>query len=149
MSDTGNVGSHTYPTPAGNIKKNGYVVLKGFPCKVVDVSISKTGKHGHAKAHIIGIDIFTSKKYEDISTTSHNMQVPNVERYEYQVTDVTKDGYVALMDEEGNVREDLKLPEGDLGKEIKEKFDDGDDLDVVVLSAMGNDQIMEYKLSKK
>ena len=149
MTDTGNVGSHTYPTAAGNIKKNGYVILKGFPCKVVDVSISKTGKHGHAKAHIVGLDIFTAKKYEDISTTSHNMQVPNVDRYEYQLTDINKEGYVAIMDEEGNVREDLRLPEGELGETIKEKFEEGSELDVVVLSAMGHDQIMDFKVTSK
>ena len=45
MAETGNVGSHTYPTAAGNIKKNGFVVLKGFPCKVMDVSISKVIKN--------------------------------------------------------------------------------------------------------
>ena len=145
MSDTGNVGSHTYPTPAGNVKKNAYVLLKNFPCKVVDVSISKTGKHGHAKAHIVGVDIFTGKKYEDISTTSHNMLVPNVDRAEYQLTDITKDNYVALMNEEGTVREDLKLPEGEIGDKIRKAFGEGLDVDVVVLSAMGHDQIMDFK----
>eukprot|EP01091_Cochliopodium_minus_P004134 TRINITY_DN1404_c0_g1_i1.p2 TRINITY_DN1404_c0_g1~~TRINITY_DN1404_c0_g1_i1.p2 ORF type:complete len:150 (-),score=49.72 TRINITY_DN1404_c0_g1_i1:88-537(-) len=149
MTDTGNVGSYTYPTSAGNIKKNGYVVIKDRPCKVVDVTVSKTGKHGHAKAHIVALDIFTSKKLEEISTTSHNMQVPNVDRYEYQLTDITKEGYVAIMDEEGNVREDLKLPEGELGDDIRNKFDDGADLDVIVLSAMGHDQIMDYKVTNK
>jgi len=40
-------------------------MLKGFPCKVVDYSTSKAGKHGHAKATIVGVDIFTGnyKKY--------------------------------------------------------------------------------------
>ena len=57
-------------------------MLKGHPCKVVDYSTSKTGKHGHAKAHIIGIDIFTGKKHEDLCPTSHNMSVPNVTKTE-------------------------------------------------------------------
>ena len=43
--------SLTYPAQAGTIKKGSHVLLKGKPCKVVDVSTSKTGKHGHAKAH--------------------------------------------------------------------------------------------------
>ena len=29
--------------------------------RCVEVSTSKTGKHGHAKAHIVAIDIFTGK----------------------------------------------------------------------------------------
>jgi translation elongation factor P/translation initiation factor 5A len=32
------------------------------PCKVSDVSSSKTGKHGHAKCHFVAIDIFNGKK---------------------------------------------------------------------------------------
>ena len=38
-------------------------MLKGFPCKVIEYITSKTGKHGHAKAKITGLDIFTGKKY--------------------------------------------------------------------------------------
>merc|ERR1712195_133781 len=54
--------STTYPLEAGQIRKGGYIVVKGRPCKVVDVSTSKTGKHGHAKCHFVTIDIFTGKK---------------------------------------------------------------------------------------
>jgi len=39
--------SETIPMEAGQIKKGGYICIKGRPCKVVSVSTSKTGKHGH------------------------------------------------------------------------------------------------------
>eukprot|EP00493_Phyllostaurus_siculus_P002912 UN02925 len=48
------------------LRKNGHVVIKNRPCKIVEMSTSKTGKHGHAKVHMVGIDILTGKKYEDI-----------------------------------------------------------------------------------
>lgn len=67
------------------LRKNGFVVIKGRPCKIVDMSTSKTGKHGHAKVHLVAIDIFTSKKYEDLSPSTHNMDVPHVTRREYQL----------------------------------------------------------------
>lgn len=70
--------SDTVPTAAGSIKKGGYCMLKGFPCKVTDYSTAKPGKHGSAKATIVGIDIFTNKKIEDTAPTSATMQVPNV-----------------------------------------------------------------------
>lgn len=61
------------------------IVLKARPCKIVDMSTSKTGKHGHAKVHLVGLDIFSGKKYEDICPSTHNMDVPFVKREDYQV----------------------------------------------------------------
>merc|ERR1719337_217753 len=48
--------SLTYPQQAGDLKKGGYVMIKEHPCKIVELSSSKTGKHGHAKVHFVGID---------------------------------------------------------------------------------------------
>uniref|UniRef100_A0A8B9Z166 Translation initiation factor 5A C-terminal domain-containing protein n=1 Tax=Buteo japonicus TaxID=224669 RepID=A0A8B9Z166_9AVES len=43
-----------------------------------------------------------------------------------------QDGYLSLLTESGEVREDLKLPEGDLGKEIEGKFNANEDVQVSI-----------------
>ncbi|KAH7815450.1 Translation initiation factor 5A [Monocercomonoides exilis] len=137
--------SHCHPMAAGDIKKGGYIAMKGRPAKVVETSTSKTGKHGHAKMHIVAIDIFNGKKYEELHPTSHNVPVPDIERAEYSLVDVQDDGFVSLMLESGATREDLKLPEGEVGENLKQAFDDGKDLLVSTIKAMGIEQIMSFK----
>lgn len=101
--------SATFPMQCSALRKNGFVVIKGRPCKIVEMSTSKTGKHGHAKVHLVGLDIFTGKKCEDICPSTHNMQVPNVTRKEMEVLDLSEDDYFSLMDDGGDIRHDLKL----------------------------------------
>ncbi|XP_042390149.1 eukaryotic translation initiation factor 5A-2-like isoform X1 [Zingiber officinale] len=138
--------SKTYPQQAGTIRKNGYIVIKGRPCKVVEVSTSKTGKHGHAKCHFVAIDIFNAKKLEDIVPSSHNCDVPHVNRTDYQLIDISEDGFLSLLTETGNTKDDLRLPtDENLVTQIKDGFAEGKDLVVSVMSAMGEEQICALK----
>ncbi|KAG0612810.1 hypothetical protein M758_6G053900 [Ceratodon purpureus] len=130
--------SKTFPQQAGTIRKGAHLVIKGRPCKVVDVSTSKTGKHGHAKCHFVAIDIFTGKKLEDIVPSSHNCDVPEVVRTDYQLIDISEDGFTSLLTDSGDTKDDLRLPTDDaLLKQLKEGFTDGKDLVVTVMSVMG------------
>ena len=55
------------------------------------------------------------------------------------------DDYLSLMDDNGDTREDLKLPEGDLGKEISTKFDNDENFLVTVLKAMDEEAVIATK----
>ena len=43
-----------------------YGFVAGRPCKIVEMSTSKTGKHGHAKVHLVALDIFTGMVSDSI-----------------------------------------------------------------------------------
>jgi translation initiation factor 5A len=148
VADAGS--SLTYPMQVGALRKNGHAMIKEKPCKIVDISTSKTGKHGSAKANYTGIDIFTGKKYEDCHPTSHNIDVPRVTRLEYQLLNL--DGSrVSLLTDSGDTKDDLDLPkdsEGSLdevAKSIQSAFDDGKTIMVSVISAVGQEKIVAMK----
>ena len=47
---TGDAGaSSSSPMQCSALHENSFLVLKGEPSKVIEMSTSKTGKHGHAK----------------------------------------------------------------------------------------------------
>ncbi|KAJ2897607.1 translation initiation factor eIF5A [Coemansia aciculifera] len=140
--------SATYPLQCSALRKNAFVVMKGRPCKVIDMSTSKTGKHGHAKVNYTGIDIFNGRKYEDMSPSTHNVDVPNVSRAEFTVIDVAED-FLSLMDDAGEMKEDVKVPEGELGDKIRVEFAEGKELLVTILKAMGEEAAISYKEAPK
>ncbi len=50
-------------------------MLKGFPCKVVETAVAHPGKHGHSKIHFVGLNVFTGRKYEDITPSQDMIEV--------------------------------------------------------------------------
>mmetsp|Transcript_7974 Transcript_7974/g.18468 ORF Transcript_7974/g.18468 Transcript_7974/m.18468 type:complete len:161 (-) Transcript_7974:273-755(-) len=139
--------SATIPMEAGQIKKGGFIMIKGKPCKVLSISVSKTGKHGHAKCNFVATDIFTGKKYEDMIPSTHGTTVPLVNRSEWEVIDIDGEE-LTLMDEGGNQKTDLNLPthpEG-LGEEIRDAWNGGENsVMVTVQAAVGIEQVIAYK----
>ena len=67
----------------------------------------------------------------------------------FKVVDIDNDGYVSMMDDSSDVRSDVKLPEGDLGVEIRAKFEGGEGVKVTVLQALGEEAIMSYKIEQE
>ena len=120
--------------------------------QVIDISTSKTGKHGHAKCKFVALDIFTGAKKEDMQPSSHNSEIPNVARKEFSLLDIDDEGYLSLMADDGTTKDDLKLPQGSddsnkLAEEIEKEFKAEKDLVLTVLSAMGEEMVSAFKIS--
>lgn len=123
------------------------MMIKGKPCKVLSISVSKTGKHGHAKCNFTAVDIFTGKKLEDMIPSTHGTTVPIVNRADWEIIDIDGDE-LTLMDEGGNQKTDLNLPTypEKMADEIREAWNDGENtVQVTVQSAVGIEQVIQWK----
>jgi len=143
------VGDLAHPQQAGSLKVHQFVLMKSrYPCKVVEMVKSKTGKHGSTKVHFTGLDIFTGNKHEDILPSSQVVLVPDVEKFDLPLISIDDEDFLSLLEQDGNTRNDLRLPETALGDSIKEKYDQGEVLLITLLSSMGTELIVDFKFSK-
>jgi translation initiation factor 5A len=95
---------------AGSIKKGRFIIIDGEPCKVVNVDVSKTGKHGHAKARIEGFGVFDNSRHTLLTPTHDKVEVPVIEKKPAQVLSVS--GKTAqLMDLTSYETFDIPIPE--------------------------------------
>merc|ERR1712057_67506 len=143
---------------AGQIRAGGYIMIKGKPCKVKNVSVSKTGKHGHAKCKFAATDIFTGATCEELCPATHGIDVPFVTKKDWQIQGLQDETYVLIMDDEGEMREDLQLPDqtyktdddtktSGLIKEYCQMVDEGASIDIfcTVLAAVGQEKIVDVR----
>lgn len=63
-----------------------------------------------------------------------------------QLIDISEDGFCSLL-LNGDTKDDLRLPEGDLGNDIRTAFDEGRETLVQVVSAMGEEHILGFKVA--
>ncbi len=142
----------TIPVKASTIKIGDHAMLKARPCKIIQRSVSKTGKHGHAKIHFVGVDVFTQRKYEDICPTTHTMQKPILSKKEYELIDIDANdmNMMCLLDTQGKTKENVRLPEDGLGDGIAMAFqafaDDDNKVVLVTVLTWGEEEaVIDFK----
>ncbi len=92
-----------------SLKKGSYIIIDGVACTVSDISISRPGKHGHAKANIMGVGMIDGKK-RNMVTGDHEVEAPVIGKKNAQV--LTVSGNMAnVMDSENYETFDLEIPE--------------------------------------
>ena len=73
------------------------MIIDGEPCHIVDITKSKPGKHGSAKARIVAIGVFDDQKRQFVKPVDLNAEVPLIDKRPGQVFAVTPNG-VQIMD---------------------------------------------------
>ncbi|MFW3146556.1 MAG: translation initiation factor IF-5A [Thermoplasmatota archaeon] len=115
------------------LKVNRYVVIDDEPCKIIELTTSKPGKHGEAKARIVAIGIFTGNKRSMVAPVTHKVQVPMIEKRTAQVVSI-QGTEAQLMDMETFEMFNIEIPE-----EFRETIEAGQEISYQ--EAMGKRQI--------
>lgn len=138
-------------TQSINIQIGECILIENHPCKISAKTTSKTGKHGGCKIHFTGSDIFTGKKYITTISSTENVEVPEIVRTEYQLIDINNENppFLTLLSVSGETKEDLILPDNNLGKNINEDFkNSSENILVTVLKSMNSEMIISHRINK-
>ncbi|XP_018494503.1 eukaryotic translation initiation factor 5A [Galendromus occidentalis] len=129
-------------TVCSSLCKDGFVNLHGRPCKIIELTQSDSGD-----VHIIGADIFNSERCEQVIPSTNTVQVPNIKRRDYKLVDIGRDGFVCMMNEEGTVIDDIRLPsDEDLANRLREDLKkDTPTLTITTVAANGKEMIVSCR----
>jgi len=85
-----------FPLQASLCRKGVCVIMKDNPCKVSELKISKTGKHGSSKANMVGYDVITNRKYQETVPGHATMFGFEMKKFEYEVVDIVGSQITAM-----------------------------------------------------
>jgi translation initiation factor 5A len=127
------------PVDLGSLKDGSYIIIDGEACRIVEYDKSKPGKHGAAKARVVGIGVFDSVKRSLVLPVSTNVEVPLIEKKSGQVVSADPTN-VQIMDLETFETIDVPVP---TDPEIKSKIVSG--AEVEYWQVLGRRKIMRVK----
>jgi len=97
-------------TSANTLKKGSYLLVDGAACRVVDIQVSRPGKHGHAKMRVSAVGLIDKRKREVVIPGHDNVEVPIIDKKTAQVLSV-QGSTANVMDSETYETFDLKIPD--------------------------------------
>ncbi len=123
------------------IKIGKYIIIDGEPCRVVSFTTAKTGKHGHAKANVIGIGLFDNQKRSLVAPTDAKIEFPMIERKAGQVLSIMGDT-VQIMDLLSYETFETTLPDKE---ELEGNKDIIESAEVEYIQTLGRRKIMRVR----
>jgi len=127
------------PVDVGSLKVGSYVIVDNEPCRIVDLTKSKPGKHGAAKARVVTIGVFDGVKRSFVKPVDAKVEVPIIEKRSGQVISVMPNA-VQIMDLE--TYEVFETPPPD-DEDLRSKLSEG--VEVEYWRIMGRTKIMRTK----
>ncbi len=104
---------------ANSVKEGSFILIDDTPCKVVSVTKSKTGKHGHAKVRIEGLSLIDGRRKTLVVPSDDKVEVPILEKKNAQVLSL-----------EGDVAQVMDLQtyetfEAEIDESVKDRVEEG------------------------
>lgn len=102
------------PADLGSLKVGSYILLPvgdqptGEPCRIVEYGTSKPGKHGAAKARIVGVGVFDGQKRPHVGPVSMQVHVPLIDKRTAQIISIAGE-IIQVMDSETFATIDVTL----------------------------------------
>ena len=134
------------PTELGSLKIGSYILLPvsdqptGDPCSITEYDTSKPGKHGSAKARIVGMGIFDGQKRPHVGPVNMQIHVPLIDKRAAQIISITGSN-IQVMDSETFETIDIDMVE----EELEGTLEQGNDIEY--WNVMGRTKIMRKKSS--
>ena len=127
------------PAEVGSLKVGSYVIIDNEPCRIVDYSKSKPGKHGSAKARVVAMGVFDNVKRSFVKPVDSQAEVPIIEKRIGQVIALLP-AAVQVMDLENYEMLEAPIPEEE---DLKSKLTSG--VEVEYWRILGKTKIMRLK----
>ncbi len=127
------------PVEVGSLKIGQYLIIDGEPCRIVEFEKSKPGKHGSAKARIVGISAFTSVKKNLISPVDGKVEVPLIDKRTGQVLSISGN-LLQVMDMENYLTFETPMPDDE---DLKKLMAAG--IEVEYWSVLGRNMVVRRK----
>jgi len=148
---------NTHFQEAGSIRRGEHLMIKDEPCRVSEVkSLGKAWSGpvtGCSQVQITARSIFTGRKFDRTFPVKEKVTMAFVKREEHTLIDIGQDGELTLHTSQYETKCDVNLATGaegdaELAARIKEGFDSGKAVTVIVLSACGTDKVTWCKITE-
>ena len=127
------------PVEVGSLKTGSYVIVDDIACRIVEVTKSKPGKHGAAKARVVAIGVFDSLKRSFVKPVDSKVDMPMIEKKTGQLIAILPNA-LQIMDMESYEIFEAPLPEDET---IKPRLAEG--VEVEYWTILGQTRVMRVK----